>query len=131
MYNTTYICTYNSNDIFLEEEQEQLNQEEKDFILGCLYRNDILYIFEIDDFDDYKEHVLGELYEKLKKNEFFLSCMKKLANIYKSDDDKLGLVILYSFDFLYITHQCVSEFLEKGFISHEKMELLNENVKVL
>jgi hypothetical protein len=57
--------------------------------------------------------------------------MKKLASIYNSDDDKLGLVILYSFDFLYITHQCVSEFLEKGFISDEKMELLNENVKVL
>jgi hypothetical protein len=126
MYNTKYICNYNNTDIFLEEESSQLNQKEKDFILNCLYRNDLLYIFDLDDFEKefHETAVVGELYEMVKENDFFVLCITYLTKKYGVKDEMIGFMILYSFDFLYLTHDCVSEYLETGKISQEKTDLL-------
>lgn len=128
MYNAKYMCSYQNKDIFLEEEDKLLSQEEKDFILNCLYRNDLLYIFDIEDLQDYKEALFDELYEKLKLDDFFLSCMKELTNKFNNENEKLGIILLYSYDFLYLAHPCVSEFLETGLVSQENMNLLKEKV---
>ena len=127
MYNTKYICTY-MDDIFLEEEEKLLSQEEKDFVLNCLYRNDLLYIFELDDLDDYKQQVFDELYEKLKQSDFLLSCMNQLAENFNNKDGKFGIVLLYSFELLYLAHPCVSDFLETGVVTVENMNLLKQKV---
>ena len=129
MYNTKYLCTYQNKDIFLEEEEKLLSQEEKDFILNCLYRNDLLYIFNIEDFEkEYKKQLFDELYEKVKPNSFFLSCIKKLAKDFNNETEEFGVVLLYSFELLYLAHPCVSEFLETGLVSQENMNLLKEKV---
>lgn len=128
MYNTKHICGYNENNVFLEEEEKQLSREEKDFVLNCLYRNDLLYIFDLDDCEKYAEQVIHELYEKIKQNAFFLSCMKKVADNFNTDDEKMGLVLLYSFEYLYLVHPCVSEFLETGKIKDTNIKALKEKL---
>ena len=118
MYNTKYVCQYNSPDVFLET--DDINEETKDQIRNILYRNDLLYIFDMDDFD---EHIIGEaineLYEKIKINNKFFTLMQLVSNkiIGSQSNAGIGLLFLYSFDYLYITHVCVSEFLETGEIS--------------
>jgi hypothetical protein len=130
MYNTKYICSYQNKDIFLEEEEKLLSQEEKDFILNCLYRNDLLYIFDIEDFDkcEYKKKLFDELYEKVKLNSFLHSCIKKLASDFNNETEEFGIVLFYSFELLYLAHPCVSEFLETGLVSQQNMNLLKEKV---
>jgi len=141
MYDTTYKCTYNLDNIFTEKEKHLLTQQEKDFVLNCLYRNDLLYIFDLDDFNNLEEMVNNELYEKVKHDDFFLSCMKKLNEKYMilkgefredDDTDMLGLILLYSFDYLYLTHPCISDLLETGVITDEnKNALLNKVFELL
>jgi hypothetical protein len=43
--------------------------------------------------------------------------MKSVAGVFMSTDEELGLIILFSYDYLYLSHICISEFLEKGKIS--------------
>lgn len=129
MYNTKYICVYNTDDIFSEEEQHKLTRKEKDFILNCLYRNDLLYIFDLDELEPYADRIINELYDKIKNEEFLLSCMKQLAGDYfNTNDEKVGLIILYSFEMLYLTHPYICEFLETGKISEKTKKELEKKV---
>jgi hypothetical protein len=129
MYNTKYICTYQADDIFVEEKEKSLSEEEKDFILNCLYRNDLLYIFDIEDFEkEYKVQLFDDLYEKVKENDFLLSCIKQLAIDFNNEREEFGIVLLYSFELLYLAHPCISEFLETGLVSEKNMNLLKEKV---
>lgn len=127
MYNTKYDCTY-MIDVFLKE--DNINQRDKDFILNCLYRNDFLNIFGLEDFDnDFSNKIIEDLYEKIRNNNFLLSCVKKITEDYIClDNDYFGLLILYSFDFLHLTHPCVSDYLERGHIEEENMLLLKKKV---
>ena len=50
--------------------------------------------------------------------------MIKLAGDISSMDDKLGLMIMFSFDYLYITHPCMCEFLETGQITNTLLDEL-------
>lgn len=129
MYNTTYICTYNDTDVFTEE--DNLNEAEKEFVLDCLYRNDVLYIFYLEDFEKEfsNKGIMDALYDKLKDNPFLLSCMQKVSSEYGAmNDDKIGLAILYSFDFLWATHPCVCELFETGDILPDTMNVLKKKV---
>ena len=118
MYNTKYICTYNDSDIFLESEKNQLNDDEKDFVMNALYRTDLLNIFHIDEFnEDIFDRIISELYTHVYTNSELSLLMERLAGRFMSIDKEFGLMLLYSYDFLYLTHPCVCEFLEKGRIS--------------
>ena len=125
MYNTRHICRYNDTDVFIES--DKINDETKDQIMNILYRNDFLHIFEIDDYDEiHVNKVLDNLYLKLKSSQEFVDIMKKVSKLTcMVEDEVLGLMVLYSFDYLNITHMCVSEFLETGTVSNEKLVLLN------
>ena len=125
MYNTKYVCQYNSPDVFLDT--DDINEETKDQIRNILYRNDLLHIFDIDDFD---EQIIGkamdELHEKIKINSKFSTLMQMATNKIIGSQTKtdIGLLFLYSFDYLYLTHICVSEFLETGEISNTNINIL-------
>jgi hypothetical protein len=137
-YNTEYICTYTDIDIFLPE--DNISEDEKQFVLNCLYRNDLLYIFNIEDFEkEYKDKMMNELFEEIKENDFLLSCVEQMAKKYKynytgnnnnnnNSNMLLGVIMLYSYDFLHVTHPCVSEYLEKGEIRDESMKAMKEKI---
>lgn len=120
MYNTKHICIYNSNDIFLDT--DEVTSFEKDCILNILYRQDILSIFELEEFDEkILNQCIFELYEKVKENLKLRKIMICLAEQLMSNDEKMGFLIMYSFDYLYVTHKCINDFLETGDISEENL----------
>jgi hypothetical protein len=126
MYNTEYECRYFKEDVFLDT--DNISDEEKDYVRNILYREDLLHIFNIDSnnvfeiFDD----IFSELYNKIKENDFLKECIEKVASKIMIIDDEIGLCILYSYDYMYLSHKCISEYLKKGVISEENMNLLKE-----
>jgi len=123
VYDTHYTCVYNSPDVFLET--DQVSESEREFILDVLYRQDILNIFNMEDYNiDELTTSINELYEKIKINDKLIKIMIKLAGDISSMDEKLGLMIMFSFDYLYITHPCICEFLETGQITNTLLDEL-------
>jgi hypothetical protein len=47
--------------------------------------------------------------------------MLKLAGNFMSIDEEFGLMVMFAYDYMYLTHICVSEFLETGKISEKNM----------
>ena len=126
MYNTKFECRYHKDDVFLET--DNVTEEEKEFIRNILYREDVLNIFLIDFNDDFEvfNAVINELYEKIKDFLPFKECMKKMAIMIMSEDEEAGLLLMYSYDYMYITHKCVSQFLESGNILPEDLDELQK-----
>ena len=123
MYNTKYIITYNESSVFLESDKISVN--DKDFIIDALYRNDLLNIFGVEEFDfneNIFDKIISDLYKIVRGNNELTSLMKTLAGQYMSIDIEFGLMLLFSFDYLYLTHPCICEFIETGKISKEKIE---------
>ena len=66
VYNTKYICTYNSSDVF--NESDNINEDEMYFVREAIYRHDLLNILDVDEYDENKLNVaIHELYEKIKE----------------------------------------------------------------
>ena len=123
MYNTKVICTYNTPDVFSVD--DNINEEEKGFVRDTLYRQELLNILGIEDFDDSEmESKIHELYKKVSDNTFLKECMNKLSGQFMSIDCEFGLMIMFSYDYMYLTHICISEFLETGAISEKNISNL-------
>ena len=123
MYNTNVVCTYNTLDIFLET--DNITEKEQEFIRDVIYRQELLNIFELEDYNETKlAEAIHELYEKIKECKKLKECMMKLASQFMNKDAEFGLTLLYSFDYMYYTHVCVSEFLETGKIMDKNMNIL-------
>jgi hypothetical protein len=126
MYDTKFECIYHREDVFLET--DEFTDDEKNLIRNLFYKEDILNIFIIDFNDDFEvfTNVMNELYEKIKNFSPFKECMKRMATSIMSEDEQSGLLIMYSYNYMYITHKCVSEYLDTGLLSDETMKLLSE-----
>jgi hypothetical protein len=131
MYDTKFECRYHRDDVFLET--DNISENEKYFIRDVLYKEDLLNIFSIDCFedDDFNifSNVISQLYSKIEDCLPLTECMKKMGAKVMSEDLQTGLCILYSYDYMYITHKCVSEYLETRSLSKENMKLLEEICK--
>lgn len=129
MYDTTFRCRYHREDVFLET--DDLNDKEREFVRNVLYKEDLLNILMIDFSDDADifSGVMSELYDNVKECSPLKSCMEMAAQkTAMSNDLQLGLCVLYSFDYMYLTHICVSEYLEAGTVSEESLEKLNHAI---
>lgn len=125
MYNTKIKCSYNLKDIFTEE--DKVNSYEEDIIRNMIYRQEFLDIFELDDYDNEDVMIcMEELLKKIAHNQFLKKCLLKLSARYFMDDMVYGLIILFSFDYMYCAHECISQFIETGQISKESETKLNE-----
>jgi hypothetical protein len=135
MYNTKYECRYYKGDVILPD--ETVTTEEADYIRNTLYQEDYLNIFSINngdgyDFnDDYEllSKAIYNLYEKIQDSDVLKIFMQKAAANLMSDDLQLGLCILYSYDYMYLMHECVSEYLDTGFISLHNIDRMNKILK--
>jgi hypothetical protein len=132
MYNTKHVCRYNTDEIFLET--DNVNNAEKQLISHILYKDDLLQIFNIiidisEDEISFITLYIDELYNKIKNCEPLKECMKQASNLLLNEDEQKGLYILYSYDYMYLTHKCVSEYLEKGIIQNENIIKLKELIK--
>jgi len=115
MYNTKFVCTY--------------NHCKESYFRDELYQKDLMYAFNIEDlnFEKHEKEINDEMlsiFDKIVKDANFLKCIKKSCTLFSSDDEFIGFAVLMSYDFLYLTHPCICEFLEKGCISDEKINVL-------
>ena len=127
MYNTKVVCTYNTSEIFFAS--DKITDDEKDFIRDTIYRQELLDILEMEDYNEKEmDKVIHDLYEKVKDNKEIKECMLKLAGNFMSVDEEFGLMILFAYDYMYLTHNCISELLETGKINEISMSKLRETV---
>ena len=127
-YNTNYICKY-KNYIFSKEEEETLSENDKYFVNDSLYRNSILNIFNLEDFDEKLiNDCISKIYEKIKNCDELKPILKQLASFFLSEDCELGILLMFSYDYLEDTHPCICEFLDTGKISDDKLNRLKDSI---
>jgi hypothetical protein len=127
MYNTKVVCTYNTSEIFFAS--DKITDHEKDFIRDTIYRQELLDILEMEEYNEKEmDRVIHDLYEKVKDNKELKECMIKLAGNFMSVDEEFGLMILFAYDYMYLAHKCISELLETGKINEISMSKLRETV---
>jgi hypothetical protein len=128
MCNTKIICTYNTDEIF--EPTDKLTERDKEFVRDVIYRQELLNILELEDYNNAKiDNGFRTLYEKIKFYTPLQEIMRKLAGEVMSEDEEVGLIILFSYDFMYQSHKCISELLETNNISDENINLLKILIK--
>jgi hypothetical protein len=128
MCNTKIICTYNTDEIF--EPTDKLTERDKEFVRDVIYRQELLNILELEDYNNAKiDNGFRKLYEKIKFYMPLQEIMRKLAGEVMSEDEEVGLIILFSYDFMYQSHKCISELLETNNISDENINLLKILIK--
>jgi hypothetical protein len=140
MYNTKVVCTYNTPEVFLET--DDITDDEKAFVRDIIYRQELLDVLNIDyenednDNDDKISESVKELYMRVKDYTELRKCMVKVVekhmNVgkYMTNNEELGMMLLLSYDYMYLTHICISEYLETGAISDENMRKF-ENILFL
>ena len=136
MYNTKVECTYNTPEVFLET--DNITDDEKTFIRNIIYRQEFLNVLDIDyenSYDDNEEKIseaIKELYNRVKDSTCLRKCMVKVVekhmNVgkYMTGGEELGMMLLYSYDYMYLTHICISEFIETGKITDENIRKLEK-----
>jgi hypothetical protein len=139
MYNTKVECTYNTPEVFLET--DNITDDEKTFIRNIIYRQELLNVLDIDyenndeDNEEKISEAIKELYKRVKYCEEMTKCMVKVLqkhmNVgkYMTNDEELGMVLLFSYDYMYLTHICISEFIETGEINDENIKKLEKALK--
>jgi hypothetical protein len=74
-------------------------------------------------------NAIHELYNRIKDCKEIKECMKEISKQFMiANDDEFGLILLYSYDYLYITHICISEYLENGHFSELLLEKIKQNL---
>jgi hypothetical protein len=111
MYNTLLKCTYNIVSYTDQEDQ---------------YRIEYLNAFNLEEFDDKQiNQEVDALFERVKPSSDLTKCMRKsAAGFGKSEYLHVGLMGLFAFDYFYLAHPCICEFLETGTIAEEKINAL-------
>ena len=127
MYNTKVICTYNTPEVFFAS--DKITDEEKDFIRDTIYRQELLDILGMDDYNEKEmDRAIQELYKKVRDNKELKECMLKSASHFMSIDEDFGLMIMFAYDYMYLTHICVSELLKTGKITENNMWKLKSSI---
>ena len=123
IYNTKYVCKYKNNDEinnYKKIMETKNNDIDVDIdIESELYRLDLLNIFQT---YSYKEHnitaTLDKIYDNFIENnqnttiKRFNKMLRKASQLFMSSDEKFGLTILYSYEFLESAHKCISELIQ-------------------
>ena len=134
MYNTKVVCTYNTPEVFLET--DDITDDEKAFVRDIIYRQELLNVLDIDyenndeDNEEKISEAIKDLYNRVKDSNCLRKCMVKVIqkhmNVgkYMTSDEELGMMLLFSYDYMYLTHICISEFIETGKISDENIKKL-------
>jgi hypothetical protein len=105
----------------------EVSEHEKYLIQHKLYKQDILSIFGLDEFDETELNInVHKLYELITPNEKLTSIALKAAALVMSMDEELGFLVLFSFDYLYVTHDCIKDLLKSGSITDKNMNRLHD-----
>jgi hypothetical protein len=111
MYNTLLKCTYNNVSYVDQEDQ---------------YRIEYLNAFNLEEFDETQiNNEVDALFERLKNSPELTKCMSKSAAGFGTPEYlHVGLMGLFAFDYFYLAHPCICDFLETGTITDQNINAL-------
>jgi hypothetical protein len=129
MYDISFNCRYYKDDVILPS--DNVTEEEELFIRNYLYKEDLLNIFQIDYYSYESIFVteIDQLYERIKSCSKLREIMKQISlQILLKKNEKNGLCLLYSYDYMYLTHKCVCEYLINRQITDESFNELKNRI---
>jgi hypothetical protein len=130
MYNTKVVCTYHAPEVFAGS--DIISDEEKECIRDTLYRQELLDILGVSEFnEDEINKAIHELYIKIENCKELKECMMTCAGKFLSEDPELGLMVMFAYDYMYLTHICISTFLSTFEKVMRSEEPNSPNIKAL
>jgi len=131
MYNSDFECTYYNYDNKLKKSiknNDKIIEENLD-LAEEKYRNEFLQVFGVSDIcDDSINIMIKKLYERIISVEPMIEIFKKLAAIFISEDLEIGLMVGFSYDYFFLVHPCICDYLKNGFISQENLNTLKRSL---
>jgi hypothetical protein len=98
--------------------KEDLTETDKLEIKDFIYREDLINAFGLEEFDERLINIEIEiLYEQMKHITELHPILDVLAAKMMSTDRTIGFLILFSYDYFYLTHQIIC-----GFINDNKID---------
>jgi hypothetical protein len=90
------------------------------------YRIEYLNAFNLEEFNDNQiNNEIDALFERLKNSPQLTKCMSKsAAGFGNSEYLHIGLMGLFAFDYFYLAHPCICEFLETGTMNEANLNAL-------
>jgi hypothetical protein len=90
------------------------------------YRMEFLNAFNLEEFEDRQiNQEVSDLFERVKKSPELTKCMtKSAAGFGNSEFLQVGLMGLFAFDYFYLAHPCICDFLETGTITEQNINAL-------
>ena len=122
--------TYNDPD--LARKFNITDEKDKEQLLDVIYKYDLIRIFDLNDFlEEIIDEKINKLYSIMISNvDIQKICSRIEKNIYKeknNNENKMEtFMILFSYDYLYLFYPCICEFIIKGSISSEKINLITQ-----
>ena len=128
MYNSQFISTYsyydsNLRNKFHSEENIALDDvKEFEELSEIIYQADLLraFGFTVEDLEaeiELNTELIRELYNQFNIHTSFAECIEKAKNKHACEDLETGFVVLFSYDYFFLTHKCICEYLTTENIS--------------
>lgn len=134
MYNTGIVLKYfiydNELKSYLEDDEGNKTVEQDLDLSEEKYRIEMLEIFGVKDIcDDKVNKIIHSIFEKLKSDENMYEILKKMSKTFISEDAELGLLVGFSYNYLYLLHPCICDLLKDGIIQDEHYATLKRAVE--
>jgi hypothetical protein len=101
--------------------KEDLTENDKLEIKDFIYREDLINAFGLGEFDERLINIeIETLYDKMKDITELHAILDTLAGKMMSTDRSIGFLILFSYDYFYLTHQIICEFINNNKIDDIK-----------
>lgn len=140
MYNSTLTCTYSFYDESLrnryhsQEKFDLDDVEEFEEFSELIYQVELLKALGFSSAEvetvgvslDFKlkTEKLIEVYNKTTFDENFLECVKMAKDKHFCEDLEAGFITLFSYDYFFLTHKCICDFLLNGTVSQSCIDNL-------
>ena len=70
-----------------------------------------------------------ELYNHVKPNTQFIECVEKAKDHHSCEDLEIAFMVLFSYDYFFLTHRCLCDFLNTGKINDSHITALKNAIK--
>jgi len=115
IYNVNHSSVYKRIE---DDFSNNTDYSKEEVILLCdhTYRMEILEVFRMKLFDEAEINKnVHALYNSCKKSKEIMSCAKILTDM--ENDLEGGFILFFSYDYFYLAHKCIVEFLTNGKVS--------------
>jgi len=132
MYNCSQI-TYNFYDNQFDDYNKNQNidlsiidEEDKNADTAeMIYRSELNGVFGLEEFDsEIINNKLINLCGQMYQHKEFSKIMEKCASKILTEDNTMGLMMLFSYDYFYLSHPCICEYLSYSTINQQKLNQL-------